>query len=406
MPADRTAASLPPAAQHLSSYTRHLAKCYDGDGSVLIRTNPRSMMSSATNPAATSIGPSSLVNVLLAAADPIEALPQEPREANQLAYETAFGQLSAEPGPHDSAQKAVELLIYDRARNGDPEAQFDLGVTYDRGDGVPRDATQALKWYREAADRGLPESQYTLGAKYGIGRDLPMNKIESFRWIRYAANQGHSPSQWLTASFYFGSFGVHRDNVEAYKWALLADCNQRTVGQECRILLSEIQKLLNSNQMNHCEIIANRWKAKDWNQIKPFRRSPEFIETPSGPRHRLDAPILAVKKLLERWQISTELTNSFMGYDKSEERYVQGLLTGSEALIEGSETEDRIVNLYYIRCVLGAMFRDKEVENKWLRKPHPQLGGRSLMDLILSGPWTDLVTAREHVDWVSGRLGC
>ena len=185
----------------------------------LIRTNPRSMMSSATNPAATSIDLSWLVNVLLAAADPIEAPPQEPHGANQLAHQTAFGQSSAEPRSHDSAQKDVELLIYDRALNGDPEAQFDLGVTYDRGDGVPRDATQALKWYQEATDHGLPKSQYTLGAKYGLGRDLPMNKIESFRWIHYAANQGHSPSQWLTASLYFGSFGVHRDNVEAYKWA-------------------------------------------------------------------------------------------------------------------------------------------------------------------------------------------
>ena len=171
------------------------------------------------------------------------------------------------------------------------------------------------------------------------------------------------------------------------------------------MLLSAIQKLLNSNQMNHCEIIANRWKAKDWNQIKPCRRSPELMETPSDPRYRPAAPILALNKLLERWQISTELTSRFMGYDKSEERYVQGLLTGSEALIQGSETEDRIVNLYYIRCALGAMFRDRKVENKSLRKPDPQLGGRSLMDLILSGPWTDLVTAREHVDWISGRLG-
>ena len=364
------------------------------------------MMSSASNPAATSTDPSSLVNVLLGEADPIESLSQEPREPNQMAHQAAAGRSSAEPGSLDPTQKAVELPVYERARNGDPEAQFIVGLIYDRGDGVERDATQALKWYQEAADQGLPKSQYMLGAKYGLGRDLPMNKIEAFRWMRYAANQGHAPSQWLTASFYFGNFGVYKDNVEAYKWALLAGLNSSNVSQECKGLLSTVQEPLNAKQISRCEISASRWRVKEWDQIRPLRKDAELIETPDGPRYQLSAPILAVRKLLERWHISTEFTNRFMGFDQSEERYVQGLLTGSEALIQGSETEDRIVNLYYIRCVLGAMFRDKAVENKWLHKPLPQLGGMSLMDLILSGPWTGLVTAREHVDWVSGRLGC
>lgn len=363
-------------------------------------------MNSATNAAATSTDPSSLVNELLEQASPIGLPSQEPRVANQFVHQDAFGQSSPQSRSYDPTQKAVELPVYERARNGDPEAQFNLGLIYDRGDRVERDATQALKWYQEAADRGLSKSQYTLGAKHGLGRDLPKNEIESFRWIRYAANQGHTPSQWLMASFYFGNFGVFKDNIEAYKWALLAGLNSSNVSQECKNLLSVVQGLLNAKQISHCEISASRWKVKEWDQIKPLRRDPELIETTNGPRYQLSAPILAVRKLLERWQISTAVTNRFMGFDQSEDRYVQGLLTGSEALVQGSETEDRIVNLYYIRCVLGAMFRDKAVENKWLHKPHPQLEGKSLMDLILSGPWTDLVRARAHVDWVSGRLGC
>lgn len=434
------------------------------------------MMSSATN--ATATDPSWLANKLLAEAGSIEFPSGVPHEANQFAHQAAFGQLSPESSPHDSTQKVVVLPIPETAQSEDPEAQFELGATYDRGDGVPRDATQAFKWYQKAAEQGLakaqfnlavlyftgdgvarnteqaanwfrrsgeqgvvvaqynlgafyekgigvkpdievavqwyrraansglPESQYMLGAKYGLGHGLPLNRIESFRWIRYAANQGHPASQWLIASFYFGGIGVWRDHVEAYKWALLANSNQNQVDQECKNMLSTIQKLLNKKQLNRCEIVASRWKVKDWDQIKPFRRTPELTETPDGPRYRLDAPILAARKLLERWQISTKLTTRFMGFYESEDQYVEGLLTGREMLIQGSETEDRIVNLYYIRCVLGAMFRDKEAENRWLHKPHPQLDGRSLMDLILSGPWSDLVTARQHVDWVSGRLGC
>ena len=33
-------------------------------------------------------------------------------------------------------------------------AQFNLGVMYANGDGVPKDAAEAVKWYRKAADQG------------------------------------------------------------------------------------------------------------------------------------------------------------------------------------------------------------------------------------------------------------
>lgn len=292
------------------------------------------------------------------------------------------------------------------AEQGIVASQHNLGAFYEKGIGVKSDIASAIQWYRKAADQGLPESQYMLGTKYGLGDGLELNKIESFRWIRYAANQGHSESQWLVASFYFGGIGVCKDNVEAYKWALLARSNQNEVSQDCKNLLNAVQKLLDNAQIRHCEIVASRWKVKNWDQIKPFLRTPELVDTPHGPRYRLGAPLQAVTKLLERWQINPALTTRFMGFGRSEERYVEGLLTGREILIQGSETEDRIVNLYYIRCVLGAMLRDKEAENRWLRLPDPKLGGKSLMDLILSGPWTDLEAARNHVDWVSGRLGC
>ena len=435
------------------------------------------MMSSATNAAAPFADPSWAANKLLAEATP-DLPSQDSGEANQLAHQATFSQSRTESASYGSIQKVVELPIPETAQGGDAEAQFDLAVMYDTGDGVERDAAHALKWYkkaaeqglakaqfnlavlyftgdgavkdygravkwfrrsaeqgivasqhnlgafyekgigvrsdiesaiqwyRKAAEQGLPESQYMLGTKYGRGSGLRLNKIESFRWIRYAASQGHPASQWLVASFYFGGIGVCKDLVEAYKWALLARSSQNEVSQDCKALLTAIQNLLNKAQIRHCEIVVSRWKAKDWDQIKPFLRTPELMETSDGPRYRLSAPIQAAKKLLERWQISSELTTRFMGFCQSEERYVEALLAGREILIQGSETEDRIVSLYYIRCVLGAMLRDKEAENRWLRMPDPKLGGKSLMDLILSGPWTDLETARDHVDWVSGRSGC
>ena len=34
-------------------------------------------------------------------------------------------------------------------------AQYNLGVMYDNGDGVPQDEVEAMRWYRLAADQGF-----------------------------------------------------------------------------------------------------------------------------------------------------------------------------------------------------------------------------------------------------------
>jgi len=39
------------------------------------------------------------------------------------------------------------------AEQGNADAQFTLGVMYDNGRGVPQDDTEAVRWYRLAADQ-------------------------------------------------------------------------------------------------------------------------------------------------------------------------------------------------------------------------------------------------------------
>jgi TPR repeat protein len=48
------------------------------------------------------------------------------------------------------------------AQAGDAEAQFNLGVMYDRGQGVPQDDVQAAEWYRKAAEQGHAAAQNNL----------------------------------------------------------------------------------------------------------------------------------------------------------------------------------------------------------------------------------------------------
>jgi hypothetical protein len=49
------------------------------------------------------------------------------------------------------------------AKQGTAEAQYNLGVMYDKGRGVPQDHAEAVQWYRKAAEQGDAGAQYNLG---------------------------------------------------------------------------------------------------------------------------------------------------------------------------------------------------------------------------------------------------
>ncbi len=49
------------------------------------------------------------------------------------------------------------------AEQGDAKAQFNLGVMYSDGRGVPQNDAEAVKWFRLAAEQGDASAQYNLG---------------------------------------------------------------------------------------------------------------------------------------------------------------------------------------------------------------------------------------------------
>ena len=49
-------------------------------------------------------------------------------------------------------------------------AQYNLGVMYDNGEGVPQDYKEAVKWYRLAAEQGNANAQTNLGNMYEMAK--------------------------------------------------------------------------------------------------------------------------------------------------------------------------------------------------------------------------------------------
>lgn len=76
------------------------------------------------------------------------------------------------------------------AAAGDPEAQLNIGVMYDAGQGVPADPSRAVNWYRKSAEYGHAAAQYNLGMMYVAGRGVGRDPVIARYWLELAAGQG------------------------------------------------------------------------------------------------------------------------------------------------------------------------------------------------------------------------
>jgi hypothetical protein len=118
-------------------------------------------------------------------------------------------------------QEFIEALRA-KAEQGDAEAQYNLGLMYANGDGVPQDDAEAVRWLRLAADQGLSQAQFNLGVAYRFGRGVPQDDAEAARWYRLAADQGFDRAQYNLGVQYRDGQGVAQDDVEAVRWFRLA----------------------------------------------------------------------------------------------------------------------------------------------------------------------------------------
>ncbi len=75
------------------------------------------------------------------------------------------------------------------AEQGDGDAQNNLGIMYDYGQGVPQDDAKAVKWYRKAAEQGNAGAQYNLGVMYGKGQGVPQDYAQAHMWYNLAASR-------------------------------------------------------------------------------------------------------------------------------------------------------------------------------------------------------------------------
>jgi TPR repeat protein len=108
------------------------------------------------------------------------------------------------------------------AVQGDPRAQFNVGLMYEDGRGVLQSFKDALLWYRVAAQQGNPRAQNNIGFMYCYGRGVQRDFREAMSWYRLSAEQEYPRAQFNIGLMYEEGMGVEKDYVEARKWYRLA----------------------------------------------------------------------------------------------------------------------------------------------------------------------------------------
>ncbi len=100
--------------------------------------------------------------------------------------------------------------------NGPTQPSLD---SYLWGKGVPENPTEAVQWWKQAAEQGVAEAQNNLGSMYAEGIGVPKDPTKAVKWYKRAAEQGYAGAQYILG--YLLSIrgqGISQDPVEAIMW--------------------------------------------------------------------------------------------------------------------------------------------------------------------------------------------
>src|SRR3990167_9421833 len=90
----------------------------------------------------------------------------------------AQGLAAYRKGDYATALKEWQPL----AAKGNADAQNNLGVLYEKGQGVERNFVESVAWYRRAADQGHAQAQNNVGVMYEKGLGVKPDAKQAASW--------------------------------------------------------------------------------------------------------------------------------------------------------------------------------------------------------------------------------
>ena len=151
----------------------------------------------------------------------------------------------------DRADYGTALKVWmSAAQGGDPDAQYYVGVLYEKGAEGQPNFSQAADWYQKAAERGISRAAVNLGRLYEQGLGVEKDNVAAQKWFAKASGirEGSQPD-----------LGSGDSGVQAGAPQAQLDAVQRELG-EARSRLTERTSLLGDERHKLDQLKSERKK--------------------------------------------------------------------------------------------------------------------------------------------------
>ncbi len=159
--------------------------------------------------------------------------------------------------PRDLPKAA--LWLERAARQGLPPAQYRYGRLAEKGEGMSKDVAIARRYYEQAAAAGNVQSMHNLGVLYADGAFGQADLPAALNWFRKAAEHGVKDSQYNLGIFHARGISVPKDPAQSYIWFSLAAAQGDTDAATKR---DQIGAKLDAAKVQSLKADAAAWKPK------------------------------------------------------------------------------------------------------------------------------------------------
>jgi len=125
--------------------------------------------------------------------------------------------LLADEAGNPAAKDAVIRSAKEGGTLGTPDAQQQIAAMYEKGEELPQNYSEAVKWYRRAADLS-PGSAVRLATLLVEGKVVPQDYGEALTLCKDAAKKHYSPGHYCVGYLYQHGLGLPANPKEAVKW--------------------------------------------------------------------------------------------------------------------------------------------------------------------------------------------
>jgi uncharacterized protein len=187
-----------------------------------------------------------------------EGVPKDPAEALKWLNLSKEQEDALAAYNHGDYETALKV-IRPRAEKGQVLAEYILGLMYANGQGVAESYPEAMKWLQKAGEQGEAKAQFSVGVIYSKGLGMPKNDAEAFKWYRRSADQGNATAQFNLAGMYARGQAVPQDIVTAHMFYSLAAAHGIKAAGGAK---DKLEKSMSPAQIAESETRAREWKPK------------------------------------------------------------------------------------------------------------------------------------------------